>query len=260
MDKDNKYIHILEKNLHLLENKNKHYKLSKVNEDLKKQGRISARTMQLFAPYVLSAGVLLGILKFTGNTPFIKDQEKHYSTDIIEMDSNHSYSKTTTHNSISRKSSLFFYYSKWNLVDKVYTREVKKYCIPNYTEEEVANLMNKNISNIEDVLGKPLSITKETTDTISGENKPYLSAIIYTQNSNEYYYIVESPSKDNACTIGYISLLMILFPLISKIRNEKSSFSYINSINSIKLNYQTKEINEKKLTLVKDNLDLLKRS
>ena len=260
MDKEKEYIHILEKNMHILERKNHHQRLAKLSEDLKKQGRISARTMQLFAPYILSAGVLFGILKFTGNTPFVKDQEKHYSTDIIEMDSNHSYSKTSTHNSISKKSSIFCYYSKWNLVDGLYIREVKKFSIPNYTEEEVANLMNKNIIDIEDVLGKPLSVTKEVSNIAPDENKSFLSAIIYVQNSNEYYYLVESTTKDIACTIGYTTLLMVMFPLISKIRNEKSSFSYLNSVNSIKLNYQTKEINAKKLTLVKDNYDLLKRS
>ena len=255
----NKLIHNLEKNIKILEIKNNHHKLTKVEEDLKKVSKINVRTMQMFAPYILSAGVLFGVLKFTGNTPFIKDQKKHHATDIIEMDSNGAYSKTTFYNSISSKNSVLFCYTKWELTGDIYVREAKQYIIPNYTEEEVIALINQNIINIEQILGKPISTKYETSNNPPMDNKAFVSALIYIENTDKYYYVTESDDKVNIDTIGYIVLFMLLTPFISKFREKNTSFSYLNSVNAIKLNYQSNEVIEKKLILAKENLELLKR-
>ena len=255
----NKIVHDLEKEIHKLEIKCNHPKRTKFEEDLKKHLKISGRTLEMFAPYLLSAGILLGIMKYTSNTPFIIDQEKHHATDVIEMDNDGFYSKKTSYNTIDSNNNILFYYSKWKLENNTYVREAKQYKIPNYTEEEVGEIMNKTDLQLEDILGQPVSVNIENTNHLPEDNREFMSALIYEENSNEYYYVTEPKSKNDLCTTGFMAFLLFLLPVISTIRNKKTHFSYFNSVKSIKDNYQTEEIINRKLILAKDNYNLLKR-
>ena len=77
----------LSKDIKELEEELKDEKLKRIKVKTIRNLKITARIIQLLAPYVTTSLVLAGTFKYTNNTPILKDNETMYLTAYEEMDS-----------------------------------------------------------------------------------------------------------------------------------------------------------------------------
>lgn len=228
--------------------------------------KISARALQLAAPYVLTAGIIAGGFTLLGDIPFYGgDEWKVYSNVMIEFDDAGNIRFEQQYDSFENSDNILYYYSKWQQGnDGFYSRTVQTYSIKKKTYEDIIELFGQENLNLGDVLGEPSSNIKETRNNLTDEElqeESFVKAVIYNKDENDYIMHKE--------TVGENILLSVLYVLITGLcelaplywRSEHSDFDFADCVEEIKMKHQSLDIDTltKKLELKKDNYNRLMR-
>lgn len=228
--------------------------------------KISARALQLAAPYVLTAGIIAGGFTLLGDIPFYGgDEWKVYSNVMTEFDDAGNIRFEQQYDSFENSDNILYYYSKWQQGnDGFYSRTVQTYSIKKKTYEDIIELFGQENLNLGDVLGEPSSNIKETRNNLTDEElqeESFVKAVIYNKDENDYIMHKE--------TVGENILLSVLYVLITGLcelaplywRSEHSDFDFADCVEEIKMKHQSLDIDTltKKLELKKDNYNRLMR-
>lgn len=249
-----------------LESEIKHSSLVNAKIGAIRNLKISARALQLAAPYVLTAGIVAGGFTLLGDIPFYGgDEWKVYSNVMTEFDDAGNIRFEQQYDSFENSDNILYYYSKWQQGnDGFYSRTVQTYSIKKKTYEDIIELFGQENLNLEDVLGEPSSNIKETRNNLTDEElqeESFVKAVIYNKDENDYIMHKE--------TVGENILLSVLYVLITGLcelaplywRSEHSYFDFADCVEEIKRKHQSLDIDTltKKLELKKDNYNRLMR-
>ena len=251
-------------------------KISKSNDKIKRNKRIkklkiSLACLRAIYPYIISTGLLLGVLKLIGlGYPFVKDNHKNYLVEMKDFDSYNNTRYEQYYDSIWNElpTSFLKHYGQWEKnADNTYTRTVKSYLIKldDISEKKLKEIVKNNDENftLEDLFGKSKYEIKETKNNLSEEElnkKDYLQAIIYDLNKKDFIFVQESTGVNVAVSIGFIVVLLLLYFGISSFRIE-AGYDFSWRLSEIERNYDISEIEDlvKKLKIKKDNYNRLAR-
>jgi hypothetical protein len=251
----------MKKEILSLEDSIKQYKLMNIEIKTIKNLKITARCIQLFAPYIVSTGIIYGGFTLLGNSPLVND--KTYLNIMTEFDNEGNIRYESQYGSFDGEDVLY-YYSSWTKDDDFYSRNIETYYLEDKTYEDLIDIFEYSDLKLKYTLGQPTSNIKETKNNITEEEldkQTYLKAIIYEEDNDNYIITDESFKKGFLKALGFGSLLGCINLTISAIRKKVSSFNFIESINQIEEENRPIDINalNKKLELKKENYDRLTR-
>ncbi len=255
----------MEKEIESLEKEIKQQKLRNLKINSVKNLKITARVLQLIAPYVVSASIVTWFFFSNGIIPFHRDKREIYSRVMTEFDNLGNIRYEQQYADFDDQNNVFKFYSQWQLqADGFYTRTIKTYNIEEKTYEELRELFNKENLTLEDFLGKPILTIKETKNNLTDDElnkEPFMQAIIYNVDENDFIIQEESFAEDMYSTIGYFFLLGGVEFVLRFLRSEFSSFNFRKYVERVKDNYQLADTQEltHKLEIRRDNYNRLMR-
>lgn len=255
----------MEKEIESLEKEIKQQKFKNLKINSIKNLKITARVLQLIAPYVVTASIFTWFFFSNGIIPFHRDKREIYSRVMTEFDNLGNIRYEQQYADFVDQNNIFKFYSQWQLQeDGFYTRTIKTYNIEEKTYEELIELFNKENVILEDFLGKPISTIKETKNNLTDDElnkEAFMQAIIYNEDENDFIIQEESFDENKYSTIGYFFLLAMLEFASGLFRNGFSSFNFRKCVERIKDNYQLADIQEltRKLEIRRDNYNRLMR-
>ena len=232
-----------------LERQIKYSRLSNLKINSIKNLKLTARILQLVTPYALTAGILAGVFSIAGITPFRRDKKEVYSNVMMEFDNLGNIRYEQQYNDFN-KINVFKFYSKWESQEgDFYTRIVKTYNVEEKTYEE---LINKENLSLEDILGEPISIIKETKNNLTEEEinkKAFMQATIYRKDINDYIIKEETINENILLTIFYLLANVPLGAVLAFIRSQLSSFDFGECVERINDEYESVDTQELRLKL-----------
>ena len=256
----------LKKEIETLENEIKFSKLANRKIKMIRNLKISARALQLVAPYVVTAGVIAGGFAVFGEIPFYCGEEwKTYSDTRSEIDSLGNIKREKKYGSFEDRTNELFYYTKWEKdEDGLYYRTVQEYRVNGKTYDDIIGLFDEEDLKLEDVLGKPKSTVIESKNNITEEEineDASLKAIVYNKDKSDYIVKKESVGTNVLLSILYVIASMAASLVVYKVRDDVSSFDFGSCVDDIKIDHPFVDVNElaKKLEIKKDNYDRLTR-
>ncbi len=255
----------MKKEIKQLENEIKYSKLTNLKIKTVRNLKISARAMQLVAPYVLTAGILAGGFKLLGACPFYRDIHQQNLNTMKEIDSLGNIRYEEQYDDFTSSSNMLHFYGKWEKSENgFYTRTVEKYELEKLTEEEIIALFEKERITLRELLGAPISSIQESDNSITEEEieeENYFQAIIYSENKEDYILVRESSSDNFVESLLYILLTVLCEFLPLAFRSEVSSFDFGNCVSAIKEKHRPIDIPVliKKLEIKRENYNRLMR-
>ena len=237
----------MKKEVESLEKQIKYSRLTNLKISSVKNLKITARALQLVAPYVLTASIVAGGFSLLGAIPFYRDKREIHSSIMTEFDNLGNVRYEQQYGDFG-EDSVFNFYSQWELQeDGFYTRTIKTYNIKEKTYEELVELFNKDNLSIEDILGESTSTIKETKNNLSDDEinkKAFMQAIIYNKDENDFIIQEESISENVLLTILYFCLTALIELIPMFFRSECSSFDFGECVEKIKDKYKPADIQE----------------
>lgn len=208
--------------------------------------KVTARALQLVAPYVITAGVVTGYYTLIGEIPFYPDDKKSYSNVMTEFDSTGNIRYEQQYGDFENSDNKLYYYSKWEKNDEgLYSRMVQSYSINEKTYKTIVEAFTREDLKLEDVLGKPDSKMKETKNNVTEEElkeKPFIKVAIYNKDENDYIIVKENFEEDAMYSNLYV-LTMVAAEVIPYVYRKKySRFNFSDCINKIKREYRSSDI------------------
>lgn len=201
--------------------------------------KIGARALRVFAPYIITAGIVTGGFLACGVTPFGKNQMKEYSATMKEFDVNGNVRCTQQYGEFGNDVNKIYYYSKWQYDGQLYSRDVKVYKAEDLNYEEMLKYLDYSNVKLEDILGKPTSNYKETTNNVEDADlkcEGHLKAVMYSYDKKDYVFRDFSLYENVGITLAY--LLTVLFvQIIPGIYREKFPFEFEEEMEKIKDRY-----------------------
>lgn len=268
-EQERKLIQLI-KEIKTLEYNIKHINSVNARNNAIKNLKLGVRTLKKMLPYIVTAGIVSGGCTAAGITPFYRDEYKSYSNVMMEFDNSGNFDSKQQYGSfksedgtvLSKSDSRLYYYSKWSKTeDELYSRTVQTYSIKTKTYEEIMSLLEKEDLNLEDILGKPISSTTETKNNLTDsefEEKPYIDAIIYNEDKNNYTVYRESASE-NILYTAFCILLTLIFEIVPLEICSVYAFDYDECAEKIKDKYRVldPEELEKKLELKRNDYNIM---
>jgi len=261
-----KYMKDLEKSIKELE-----YKINNVDkENLKintlKRFKIWLKFCQLIAPYVAVLGLSFGAFSFFHLTPFYTDDKKKKLETKNTIDSLGNIKYEEQYYEYEDNTNIISYYGKWEHdIDNQYSREIKVYKLGKISETKILEIIEGNkIKKVETFLGEPTINRVETRNNLSKEElelNPYLEAVIYNVDKNDFIIVKEEISDNFGFTFMWLLINVFLIFFISQVREDMSRFNYKESIVKIEKETIPIDVNSLKkiLELKKDNYNRLTR-
>lgn len=256
-----------------LESEIKHSSLVNTRIKAIRNLKITARALQLVAPYMVTAGIVAGGFTLLGDIPFYPNDEwKIHSKVMTEFDNAGNIRTEQQYDSfkvngdtVDNSDSMLYYYSKWEKSDGgFYSRTVQTYSIKKKSIEDIMELFKKEDLKLEDVLGEPSSNIKETKNNLTEDEiqeESIIKAVIYKEDEDDYIIHKETVGENIGLSVLYllVAALAELAPLW--FRSEVSSFDFSDCVDEIKRKHQPLDIDTitKKLELKRDNYDRLMR-
>lgn len=264
--KNKKLLLQMKKEIDELEEKIKYSKIDNTKIYMLKGLKIMLRTGQLIAPFVVTAGMIIGVFSVLGLTPFYRDEKKRNLQMKKELDSFGNIRYEQQYEEYEDSKNVISHYSKWNFVeDNLYSRDIEIYSMNDITEEQILKLINENnICSLQEVLGEPISKKTETKNNLSEEELQggsFLQAMIYSKIDDDFIMVKESLADNIGLTLIWVlaTLSAELLPLLW--RTDVSNFDYGYCIEEIKEKHPTIDVNflTKKLEIKRSNYDILTR-
>ncbi len=254
----------MKKDVESLERQIKYSRLTNLKISSVKNLKITARALQLVAPYVLTAGVVIGGFCLIDETPFYRDERKIYSSTMTEFDNLDNIRYEQKYGDFNQDN-VFNHYSQWELQeDGSYTRTIKTYNIKEKTYDELVNLLHKENLSLEDVFGESTSTIKETKNNLSDDEineEAFMQAVIYNKDKEDYIIGKETMSENISFSALCVVLTVIAELIPAYIRDEFSSFSFAECVENIKEKYQSVDSKDltRKLEIRRDNYNRMLR-
>lgn len=222
--------------------------------------KVFLRSLQLFTPYFLTAGITFELFHLFGFTPILEDRRIQYLEIKKELDNFGNIRYEEQYDHFNDTKGTISYIGKWQKrQDNFYSREIKTYVTENFSKDITVNfLKNVDITSLDDIFGKPISQKTETKNNLTEEeiNKDsYLQAVIYSKSSDDFIIVEESLDMNLFLTLGWIVVTVILESLPYVYRRDFSNFDFDECVEEIKMKYPYIDIDElfKKIKIKKDN-------
>ena len=103
---------------------------------------------------------------------------------------------------------------------------------------------------MENLLGNPESTKVETKNSLTEEelnSEPYVQALVYDMNKNDFYVRKETVKRNVFETIVYLVFLLVIESLVMDFREKTTNFDYLARDNWIDKEYpkmDTKELSK----------------
>ena len=226
--------------------------------------KITLRTLQLIAPYVLTFSLVLGGFSAIGGTPFVQDSQKKKLETKKVLDSLGNIRYEQQYDEFSDAKGIITYAGKWQKKDDTfYSREIKTYSAAKLNEESIIKIIEEdNITSLEDILGKPISSKIQTQNNLTEEEikeEPFLEAVIYCESDDDFIIVKESTSENILVTVLWFLVTILLEFIPMYIRYEHSNFDYEYLVERIKEKHPLIDEKElvKKLEIRRSNYNRL---
>lgn len=226
-----------------------HSKLEMIKANLIKNAKISICKGRLVAPYVITAGLFLGIGSLFGATPFIPDKEKSYLKIMEEEDNLGNIRCEKQYENFSDGSNVIIYYDNWVKTDnEMFSRKIEIYNMGDISKERIKGILNDNTyKSFEDLFGKPIVKKMEMKNSLSDDELKigsHIQARFYSVSDDDYIF-VDEPIKNNVLeTVAWIGMLIIVELFVRSVRicfpfdyekrvekiNKKYSIKYIDTL------------------------------
>lgn len=255
----------MKQEIELLESEIKHSSLINVKIKTIRNLKITARALQLVAPYVITASIIAKGFNTWGNTPFYWDEKKIYANVMMEFDNVGNIRYEQQYDSFENDKNKLYYYTGWEKNNNgFYSRIIETYSIKEKTYEDIIELFETKDLNLEDIFGMPDSSVKETKNNLTVEElqeESFIKAVIYTEDKNDYLIGRETIDEDIIDSFLYCFVIILVEGLISIFRKKLSSFDFSKCVYDIKRKYELVDIDTitKKLEIKKDNYNRLIR-
>lgn len=263
-----KVLHQMEIEIKKLEKQIKYHRIMDIKISAIKNLKITARALQMVAPYVLTAGITAGVFTAFGNCPFYCDTIQYNSYIRKEFDSLGNVRYEQQYDEFDNDINILSLYTKWEpLNNGLFVRTVEHYEVKELTEEKVLEIFEKfekEEITIHDILGEPIFSIKESKNNLSSEELEtgnYFQAVLYSEDEEDVIFIKESVEANIVVLLGYILLTCFAETVPLLIRSEISSFDFSECVEEIKRNQKNFNIDtvRKKLEIKRDNFNRLKR-
>ena len=260
--KQRKILSRMKKDIKYLNFKINHKSLEKIKNEITRRGKIVFCKGRLFAPYVIALSLSIGSFSIFGATPFIIDKKKNYQKVMKEIDSDNHTRVITQYDDFENNDNIITLYEKWEKKsDNKYSRNIKLYKLGDLSEDRIINILNKDINSIEEIFGNPISEKVETRDYLDDaelEKKAFLSARIYSENKDDFYYINQPIEKNISETILWF-IVFIVFESLALVYRIFSPFNYDKTIKKINNMYSvnSSDMLEKRLRILETNYRIM---
>ena len=209
--------------------------------------KIFGNTCNLIMPFVLTAGVTVGIFKLCGGGyPIKQDEIKKYKVYSLSKTSDNLIVKETYEKYINTPSSNanLTVYTPYEYIDNSYKRTVRIYKIKSNYEELYNAILNKDYDYISKNLNKYDEYI-ETTNLIEEENNYiYEAEINYTDSEDKLKY-QESELKNAIISI----IEFIITGSVGAVITKKREFDYLFNISDINYDYENNIVSIKPLKI-----------
>lgn len=247
----------LSKDIKELEEELKDEKLKRIKVKTIKNLKITARIIQLLAPYVTTSLVLAGTFKYTNNTPILKDNETMYLTAYEEMDSKSKVDLDVDYELPRKENTKLIVVTKWHKENDYYEREILSYDLENISTDIIFDNIEKSPEKILTYLEKPTKtkIEKKNNLTSSQLNEEdYYKVILRYVFMDDFIIVEESKGKNALQTIAYLLLNMLISEGVYYARKGITKYSFTKEMEKIKSEYRADDIDRKikRLEIKKD--------
>lgn len=242
-----------------------HRKVYDLRNNIIRKILINNCRLRYLIPYIITASIIAtGCKQYNGVLPFHRDMIEEYLHTKKTIDNYGNVSVEKRYGKYNNMLNIINYYTKWQVENEIYSRCVLSYSLGNLSLEQINEIIDKEMVDVEDILGFPISGSIETKDNLTKEeidSDEYIEAIIYSVEKNDYIIVKESV-KDNVTT----SLLYLLTTLLASYipytyREKISKFSYFERVSEIEEEYKNIDIENlsKKLEIKEKNYNRLVR-
>lgn len=237
----------LKKEIKFLNFKIEHKEFETIKTQIKKKALIAFNKGRLWAPFMISLGISIGVFSAFGSTPIYLDDEECFRKDMEEIDKDGNIRIEQQYdNFVDNYNSILLYGSWISCHDGIYERSIEIYNVSNISNNEILNYIKQDNINIKDVLGEPIETKKEKKNNLSDiekEEKPYLLAHIFSEDKNDFIYVKQSVEKNIGETILWFFILMTMESITIAYR-DISPFNYSKTIDEIKRKYSKNYIED----------------
>lgn len=260
--KHKKVISKMKRDIKFFQFKMNHKLLEKMKNEINRRGRISFCKGRIIAPYLIALGISVGSFSIFGATPFILDKRKSYEKTMKEIDASMNTRIISQYDAFETNENVITYYQKWKKnSDNTYSRDIKIYKLDDISENKIFELLNSDVSDIEELFGDPISTKLETRNILNSDELSkggFLQARIYSEDEGNYIYVYQ-PITDNCKETVFWFFLFILFETFAFIYRGLSSFSYGNEVKRINRIYSKEDLDmlEKRLINLKRTYQVL---
>ena len=233
----------LNKDIKELEEELKDAKLKKIKVKTTRNLKITARLIQLLAPYVTTSLVLAGGFKYANNTPIVKDNERLYLTAYEEVDSDMNFDLDTKYEKSKEQSDKLVIITKWHKEKDCYERKISVY---ENSPEEILNHLKEPITS-------KIEITKKLTSSQLKE-KDYYKAMIHYEFKDEFMIVEENDIQNLLSTVAYLLATTLVCEGVYYARKSLTKYSFTKEMEKIKSEYRSDDIDRKikRLEIKKD--------
>lgn len=229
-----------------------------------KNFKLAGRITSFITPYILTAGIVIGITSYNGMTPFVFDNEKQYANVKRTFDSHGNIRCEQQYKEYDNKTNIINYCGKWEPIgNDFYKRNIEVYNIGKISESSVAEILKKPNGSLKDYFGEPILTKVEKKNNVTSEQleeDAFLQAIVYSESKADYIMVKES-IKDNVLW----SILVLIVTLVAEVLPFRLTLNLLYKQNewgkSINNKYPVVDIHEKekKLEIKKSNYNMLTR-
>ena len=250
-----------------LEQDIKNLKIKNLKINTKRFFKMSICTLRLVTPYVVTAAFTLWLFSLGNIFPFKENYEKKCLKVKKEIDNKGNISFEEQYENFDNINTTISYYGKWIKKDEnFYTREIKIYNIKNIYGKELIerHFSDIDIKTLEEIIGNPILTKYETKNNLTEEeleNDFYIKMVVFSEVDDDFIIIKAPIEVDIAASMIWVIITFILSKLASLLANTTSNFNYASSINNIKEQYPTIDIDSiiEKLEIRKGNYKRLTR-
>ena len=240
-------------------------KINQINESNKRMSELKRRKKMLlytkyFLPFVVSSSIAISSFSFLGLNPFVIEDEKKTLETKTVTDSLGNTRVWKQYEEFSEKS-VVNYYSKWNIVDGVFYREVNVYDMSKINVDSLYDMIETNdLSDIKNVFGEPIVTRYEARNYLEEDeyNSPmYIEMVVYDEDKDDYIFIKES-FIGNLADIC-ISLVVVLI-LLGFTFSDNRTMKLASSISDVDKEFSLKSTDDlvKSLSIKLNNYNRLK--
>lgn len=260
--KQKKIISSMKKDIKNINFKLKYKNVEKIKNEIKRRGKITFCKGRLFAPFAIALGISVGTFSCCGATPFLLDGKKDYQKTMKEIDASGHIRSIQQYEDYETTDNVLYFYDNWQTIDgNTFFRIIKVYKLGDISEFRIKEILNGNVCSLDDVFGGPISIKTETSNYLEKselDQKPFLKARIFSEDTNEYIY-VNQPISDNIGETILWAFILLFLESIAFVYRGFSSFNCNKTIKKINNKYSIdkEEMLKKRLAILETSYNIM---